>query len=88
MLTLNFGFEQSIALSIAQTWLLFLFSGICFVAWKAHKKQCCLCLRYVATHFNTIWYFFIMIVLTVLPMCNFDDINYKELSFAAITAPH
>lgn len=86
MLTLNFGFEQNIALSIAQTWLLFLVSGICFVVWKAHKKQCCLCLRYVATHFNTIWYFFIMIVLTVLTMYNFDDINYKELSFAAITA--
>lgn len=27
-----------------------------------------------------------MIVLTVLTMYNFDDINYKELSFAAITA--
>lgn len=27
-----------------------------------------------------------MIVLTVLTMYNFDDINYKELNFAAITA--
>ncbi len=93
MLTLNFGFEQNTTLSIAQTWLclLFLFSVIFFsviffVAWKAHKKQCALCFRYVAAHFYTIWYFFIVIVLTVLIMYNFDDINYKELNFSAITA--
>jgi hypothetical protein len=86
MLTLNFGFEQSIALSIAQTWLLFLFFVICFVAWKAYKKQCGLCFQYVAANFNAIWYFFIMIVLTVLTVYHFDDINYKDLSFAAITA--
>lgn len=86
MLTLNFGFEKGIVLSIAHTWLLLLFVAICVVAWQSYKKKCALCFQYVAAYFNAIWYFFIMIVLTVLTVYHFDAINYKELSFAAIAA--
>lgn len=85
MLTLNFGLEECIVLSITYTCLLLLVV-IFVIALHVHKKRCTCYFQYIAAHFNMIWYFFIMIVLTVFTTYHFEAINYKELSFPAITA--
>lgn len=86
MLTLNFGLEECIVLSITYTWLLLLLAVICVIVLHVYKKRCARCFQYVAVHFNTVWYFFVMIVLTVFTAYHFEAIDYKELSFATITA--
>lgn len=84
MLTLNFGFEKNIALSIAQTWALLLTLVISAI-WLAYRKQRPL-FQHIIRHFKVIWYSFITIILTIITIYHFDDISYQKPNFATIAA--
>lgn len=84
MLTLNFGFEKYMALSITQTWTLLLILVISAI-WLAYRKQRPL-FQHIIRHFKVIWYSFITIILTIITIYHFDDISYQKPNFATIAA--